>query len=159
MPKPPDEESKTGATADHPLAAQMLREGISAFISLAIVAVSLWLLVDTYHAGKVFGGDDEKVRLDAFARQKDLLLYALGLLGTVTGYYFGRVPAELHAHRAEGEAKASRNQAEHARDSERNLKRKIRERVRGSRRTTAASNLQGDNTLADELEALLDEIE
>src|SRR6185436_11484039 len=106
------------ASSTQPLV-QGLREWITALISFAIVVVALWMLIDTYTSGKVVAVEASgKAQLDAFARQKDLLLYALALLGTVTGYYLGRVPAELHAQRAESEAKASQQQAEAARNSE-----------------------------------------
>jgi hypothetical protein len=47
---------------------------------------------------------------DAFNRQKDVMLYGLSLLGAVIGYYFGRMPAELHAKQAEQQAARSQNQ-------------------------------------------------
>jgi len=77
---------------DTGLQSQTLREIITALLSLAIATISLWMLVDTYLSGRQVGPANE-----AYGRQKDLLLYSLALLGTVTGYYLGRVPAELHA--------------------------------------------------------------
>jgi hypothetical protein len=68
---------------------QILREYIQAFISVPIVALALYLLGDAYFAVK--SGPK------AYADLKDVLAPALGLLGTVIGYYFGRVPAERHA--------------------------------------------------------------
>jgi hypothetical protein len=50
-------------------------------------------------------------RGDSFDRQKDLLLLAIALLGTVTGYYFGRVPAELRASQANQSAVVANNAA------------------------------------------------
>src|SRR5436305_15201907 len=80
---------------------QTLRELIAAVLSLAIAAVALWLLADTYLTGRevapVNDTHQQKLHEDAYVRQTDLLLYALAWLGTVTGYYLGRVPAELHA--------------------------------------------------------------
>ena len=43
--------------------------------------------------------------------QKYLLGIALSLAGTVTGYYFGRVPAEKRAESAEKSEKAAKNEA------------------------------------------------
>jgi hypothetical protein len=51
-----------------------------------------------------------KAHADAYARQKDIMLYALALFGTVMGYYLGRVPAEANARRAERTADAAQTQ-------------------------------------------------
>lgn len=90
---------------------QTFREIVTAFVALAILALSLWMLVCTYMTAQtVFDStnpdkarhDDEiKAKTEAYGRQKDLLLYALALLGTVTGYYLGRVPAEQRAQQAQ----------------------------------------------------------
>jgi hypothetical protein len=132
---------------------QLFREIVTATISIAILSVSLWMMVDTYKFGSVVArsnavddkqlpaapssanrqsgatitthdqedraaaeADDKraeadvKARSDAFGREKDLLLYALALLGTVTGYYLGRVPAEARAQQAQQTASNSQNQ-------------------------------------------------
>ena len=65
------------------------REAGSAAIAVAIVLLTLVLLYQTFQSAA-----------DAQAR-KDVLLIAVSLLGTVTGYYFGRVPSELRAQAAE----------------------------------------------------------
>lgn len=83
------------------------REWAGIAISGAIVIVTLWMLLDTYWTSKLT--DDPKL-IDAFGRQKDVLLLGLGFLGTVTGYYFGRLPAER-------QAEASRREAETANDA------------------------------------------
>jgi hypothetical protein len=115
---------------------QTLRECIAAVISLAIVAIALYLLVDTYTTGKAVsamaGSPQQKALDDAYVRQKDLLLYALALLGTITGYYFGRVPAELHAQKAD-------RVAEKAQAKEAETKRKVRTRVRAIKATEGAA--------------------
>jgi hypothetical protein len=51
-----------------------------------------------------------KQQEDAFNRQKDVMLYGLSLLGAVIGYYFGRMPAELHARQAEQQVARSQKQ-------------------------------------------------
>jgi hypothetical protein len=56
-----------------------------------------------------------------FAQKKDVMLYGLTILGTVIGYYFGRVPAERRAEASErksNEAQAQREalQAAQAKD-------------------------------------------
>jgi len=38
---------------------------------------------------------------DLYGREKDVLQFVLPILGTVLGYYFGRVPAERRAESAE----------------------------------------------------------
>lgn len=81
-------------------ASNFLREAVTAGIGLAILSVTCIMLLGTFHEGTP----------DAFNRKKDILLYGVALLGTVAGYYFGRVPAELHAQRArEAEQAAKQN--------------------------------------------------
>ncbi len=109
---------------------QTIREAITSLISLAIAGIALYLLLDTYNAGKKIappaGTPQQKSFDDAYGRQKDLLLYALALLGTVTGYYFGRVPAELHAQKSDRDAHAAREEAQNAREAEDETKRTVR---------------------------------
>ena len=76
---------------------QILRELVTTVISLLIVGLALLLLWDVYCGAKTTA--------DTFDRQKEILSLALGLLGTVTGYYFGRVPAERHADTARAAAR------------------------------------------------------
>src|ERR1700721_600414 len=100
---------------------QLFRELVTSVISITILCVSVWMMVSTYNSGKqkmVSANPDKdqnavevKAVLDAFGREKDLLLYALALLGTVTGYYLGRVPAELHAQQAQKAADNAQTQA------------------------------------------------
>ncbi len=84
-----------------------LREIMASVIALAIVALAVWMLGDVFlRGGEVNAGVVGKPALkelydDAFNRQKDIMLYGLTLLGTVLGYYFGRVPAERRAEQAE----------------------------------------------------------
>jgi hypothetical protein len=99
---------------------QIFREAVTSVISVTILCVSVWMMVNTYRFGSqemLSQKTDEKQNAaevkaltDAFGRQKDLLLYALALLGTVTGYYLGRVPAELRAQQAQQTANTSQNQ-------------------------------------------------
>lgn len=99
---------------------QTFREIVSAVIALVILGLSVWMLGDTYRTGRVpfqstktdKAQHDEEVKADveAYGRQKDLLLYALALLGTVTGYYLGRVPAEQRAQQAQQTAHTAQSQ-------------------------------------------------
>lgn len=75
-----------------------LREVTTTAIAVVIVAVTLVLLWRTFDAA---AGDFEK--------KKAVMLYGLTILGTVVGYYFGRVPAERRAEASE--RKASEAQA------------------------------------------------
>ena len=67
---------------------------------MAIMLIFLW------HAFWSTGGTTE-----LSDDQKYLLGIALSLAGTVTGYYFGRVPAEKRAESAEKSEKAAKNEA------------------------------------------------
>lgn len=73
------------------------KEIVTAAIALAIVATLIGLLWLGFSEGK-----------DLQDNQKYIIGIALSLAGTVTGYYFGRVPAEKRAEtaeKAEGAAK------------------------------------------------------
>lgn len=100
---------------------QVFREISTALISLTILTLSCWMMLDTYRTGRVAmessqadpqkSAADVRAKLDAYGRQKDILLYALALLGTVTGYYLGRVPAELRANTAQNQVTSANNTA------------------------------------------------
>jgi hypothetical protein len=77
---------------------QILRECIQLAISLPIVVLALVFLWHTFFAVK--SGTN-------YAELKEVLALALGLMGTVMGYYFGRVPAERHADTARDFASAA----------------------------------------------------
>lgn len=79
-----------------------LREATTTVIAGVVVLATLGMLVWTFLA-----------TADT-AQKKDIMLYGLPILGTVLGYYFGRVPAERRAESAEldrGQAQATANQA------------------------------------------------
>jgi hypothetical protein len=80
------------------------KEIVTAIMALAIAGFTLYMLLSAFAtAGRIASADTTKPIEDAFAREKDILLYSLSLFGAVIGYYFGRVPAELHASRAEAQ--------------------------------------------------------
>ena len=87
---------------------QWFREGVAGLISVVILVIAAVMLYGTYnYARQTPDNADPTVaatRKDSYERQKDIMLYALALLGTVTGYYLGRVPAELHAQQAQKSA-------------------------------------------------------
>lgn len=88
---------------------QVGREAIAALLSGAILVTTTWAFMRTFESGSlIFAGDSALAAREAYERQKDLLMLALGLLGTVTGYYLGRVPAELRASAAQSAAERAR---------------------------------------------------
>jgi uncharacterized membrane protein YjgN (DUF898 family) len=88
------------------------REIVAAVIGLSILVATLYMLVRTFNFSAYSFGDEAsasaRAMLAAYARQKEMVLYGLSLLGTVTGYYLGRVPAERAAERAYGEAETAK---------------------------------------------------
>lgn len=84
----------------------VLREVTTTFIAIVIVIVSMRMVWLTFN---------ESVD-PAFQRMKDILLLALPLLGTILGYYFGRVPAERRAEASEQKASAAQQTAQSATD-------------------------------------------
>lgn len=93
---------------------QWFREGIAGAISLVILVIAAVMLYNTYTYARdmPYNADQAVITAlkESYERQKDILLYALALLGTVTGYYLGRVPAELHAQQAQKSANTAQDQ-------------------------------------------------
>lgn len=79
------------------------KEAIAGCLGIAIVLATLATAVIALLA--VFTVGNEKV----WAAAKDILVLLIGLVGVVLGYYFGRVPGEARADKAEAEAKATRS--------------------------------------------------
>ena len=90
---------------------QVLREGMAVAISFVILGLAAWTIGQTFLAAR---GDN----VDAYNREKDIMLYVVSLFGTVTGYYLGRVPAEVNARRAE---KAASEAQQHLSESQEKL--------------------------------------
>ncbi|MBS0416295.1 MAG: hypothetical protein JSR66_01180 [Proteobacteria bacterium] len=82
---------------------QVLREGMAVAISTVILALAAWTIGQTFLSAR---GEN----VEAYNRQKDIMLYVVSLFGTVTGYYLGRVPAEVNARRAEKAANVAQQQ-------------------------------------------------
>jgi hypothetical protein len=57
-----------------------VREGIAAVISIVILVITVWMLAVTFNTGRETGEAQSPAKLDAYNRQKDMLLYALALL-------------------------------------------------------------------------------
>jgi hypothetical protein len=92
--------------------ANMAKEIVAAAIGLGIACASLYMLAHTFNFGaQSFGDEGSPVgrgMKEAYVRQRELMLYGLSLLGTVLGYYLGRVPAERAEIRAKQEANEAR---------------------------------------------------
>ena len=80
-----------------------IRELLAAAISIVILVLAALTIYGTWKTASIVESDAaaSAKRKDAYDRQKDIMLYAVALLGTVTGYYLGRIPAELHAQQAQ----------------------------------------------------------
>lgn len=91
---------------------QWFRELVTALIAIVILWLAGATLYGTWSAASHVETDKEKsaAQKDAYERQKDVMLYTLALLGTVTGYYLGRVPAEMHAQQAQRAATSAQQQ-------------------------------------------------
>src|SRR3569832_1352314 len=76
---------------------------MAVLISMVVLGLAAWTIGQTFLAAR---GDN----VDAYNREKDIMLYVVSLFGTVTGYYLGRVPAEVNARRAETAASAAQQQ-------------------------------------------------
>jgi hypothetical protein len=79
------------------------KEAITGCLGIMIVLATL--ITATVALIAVFTVGNEKV----WAAAKDILVLLTGLVGVVLGYYFGRVPGEARADKAEAEAKATRS--------------------------------------------------
>jgi hypothetical protein len=79
------------------------KEAVTGCLGLMIVFATL--LAATIAMIAVFTVGDDKVWVAA----KDILVLLIGLVGVVLGYYFGRLPGEARADKAEAEAKATRS--------------------------------------------------
>jgi len=85
---------------------QAFKEIVTAVLGLMLVGWTVYLTHRTFN----YVGDPAKV-----ADAKDVLMLALGLAGVVVGYYFGRVPADMHATQAQQQANAASTHAEQMR--------------------------------------------
>jgi hypothetical protein len=99
-PQPTTPAGQLALEAEAPSWLTGLREGTTTLIALVIVAVTMILLWRTFATA------------NGFQEEKDVLLYTLPLLGTILGYYFGRVPAERRAEVSEGKAQTAQRTAE-----------------------------------------------
>ncbi len=113
------------------------KEFVTGCLGILIVLVTLIVAL----VAVLTTGTDE-----AWARAKDVLLILSSLVGVVLGYYFGRIPGEAQAAKAETVAEGARGEAEAAR-SELD---QTRAEVRGM--LTEAKVATSRGALAEELE-------
>jgi hypothetical protein len=87
--KVPSAEAAAGARSWTPdVVMQAGKEGVTAIIALVIIGTAVALVA------RSFGLIGNSAHIN---QAKDLLSIMLGLVGTVVGYYFGRVPADARA--------------------------------------------------------------
>lgn len=133
---------------------QYLREGVAAFLSVVILAGAAFFLMDTYIVAKTAL---DPAGIAAFSRQKDILQVAVTLLGTVTGYYLGRVPAERRAQQAERREASALTSA--LAEEERNiaLRSSVHSQILGLRHAFESS--EAGASIKEKLDRLLSEVQ
>jgi len=82
---------------------QGFKELVTALLGVLVVAYTLRLAWNTFD----YAGETGKIT-DA----KDILMLMLGLAGVVVGYYFGRVPADASAAKAQDQVNTANAQTE-----------------------------------------------
>jgi hypothetical protein len=70
------------------------KEYVAALLSIAIVGFTIYCMLKMFKA-------PENISDTLWQHQSTILQVAIGLAGTVTGYYFGRIPAERAAANAQ----------------------------------------------------------
>lgn len=138
------------------------KELVTAIIAWAVLAATLWMLIGTFNSAALkdssnnstAAAQDEKaqqrqdklregslkLQQDSFNNRKDITLYGLSLLGAIIGYYFGRVPAELHAQAAQ---RAANNAQQQLNTTQEDLKAANATAV-GANATAVAANARAD---------------
>ncbi len=125
-----------------------LKELVAAAIALVIAGLTLWILYDLYGYASLSNADS-----NIFSRKKDVLGLVLALMGTVTGYYLGRAPAER-------QADAARKQAETATAVSSELTQKVN-LIKGAVSDAASRSLKnvGVGPASPALDAVRDELQ
>ncbi len=103
-----------------------LKEITTTFIALVIVLVTTWMIYRAFT-----NAADATFDKDALTRSKDILAFALGLFGTVTGYYFGRVPAEKQADAARHSADIAKQGEAAAENRTKQVRQDVKSRIQG----------------------------
>ncbi len=81
-------------------AGNWLKEYVAAVLSIVIVSFTMYFMFKMFEA-------PDNVGQALWQHQSAILQVAVGLAGTVTGYYFGRIPAERVASTAQQAANAA----------------------------------------------------
>lgn len=124
-----------------------LKEIVSAVLALVLVGFAIWLM---YFISTLNDGEGEGAK---YQRLSGLLQVAVGLAGTATGYYFGRVPAEKNAATAQHNANDAQKNAVAAAQNAASASQQLRDvrRVLTSKTPTGGSRdgtpLQDEATL------------
>ena len=108
LPVPPNPMTPGTATKTTDTVILFLHESAALIFSIVFVAVAMSMMLQTFtHGGVPFTGTAD---IDAYNRQKDIMLYGFSLVGTVTGYYLGRAPAERSTQQAQQTVRETQNQ-------------------------------------------------
>ena len=144
-PLPPNEGSAMPSTHD------ALKEYITAALSIAIVGFTLYVM------WQMFGGGSE-IAEGKWKQQSTILQLAIALAGTVTGYYYGRIPAERAASAAQQSAAKSNALAEMAAANESRIRNQVADLRRQVATPTGAAIATDASTVRRQVEERLDDI-
>lgn len=133
---------------------QGLREGMAALLSVGILLITLLMLYNTFFQASLVSQANTPSDI-AYNHMKDVMLYGLALLGTVTGYYFGRVPAELHAQQAQRSADTAQTDLQDTHANARATSAEANRNIAGANQNTAESLTMARNN-AEQLTAAHD---
>ena len=114
-----------------------LKEYIAAALSIAIVGFTL------YFMWGMFDGAQE-ISEGKWKQQSAILQLAVALAGTVTGYYFGRIPAERAATASQQAAASSNALAQQAAAKEARIRDQVSDLRRQVLSSTGAETLDGN---------------
>ncbi len=124
------------------------KEAIAGAVGLLVVLATL--IAATLALFSVIISGNERV----WAAAKDILVLLIGLVGVVLGYYFGRVPGEARADKAESEAKAVRSALDRTLTEVRGV---LEEQGVDLTRATPATGIRLTERQTERLRRLLDE--
>lgn len=143
-----DEASKVEVpAATRPSDGSWLKETVAALIALAIVGCTLSVM----HA--MFGGG-AKIEDGRWQQLSSILQVAVGLAGTVTGYYFGRIPAEKAAQQAAQARDQSAAAAQTAASNEARIRGQVDQLKRRFGTPIGGAPMGGGGNPAEEAEAM-----
>jgi hypothetical protein len=131
--------------APQPTWQAVLHESFSIILATTVLVLTVWMIARTFSNGsETFSPQDNALKKEAYERQKDIMLYGLSLLGTVTGYYLGRVPAERRADSAQQTADKAQKRAD---ESQRTTS-SVQEALAGAREEAAKASASNAQVLA-----------